>query len=104
MSISSAVSASVPLLSEIHSGIPQNLHEKAQKAKALIYEGRTGPENVQRRIPTIPQGIEEADFFQAIQELQVIVGNDHVEINDKPLVDGWYMERKFVLISRITMT
>lgn len=86
-------SSCVPLLSQKHSGIPDNLLDKAERAKALIYDTRTATSSTRQRLPVIPQGIENAQFFQAIEELGNILGDENVEINDKPLVDGWYMER-----------
>jgi hypothetical protein len=85
----------IPLLSEKHSGIPQNLLGKAQKAKSLIYETRTKEKNTRQRLPVIPQGIEKEAFIQALDELGEQLGKENVEVNDKPLVDGWYMERKY---------
>ncbi|KAE8448728.1 hypothetical protein EG329_008943 [Mollisiaceae sp. DMI_Dod_QoI] len=82
----------VPLLSEKHSGIPENLLDKAQNAKALIYETRTKPSSTRQRLPVIPQGIEKTRFIHALDELGQSLGNENVEVNDKPLVDGWYME------------
>jgi hypothetical protein len=94
----------VPLLFEKHSGIPQNLLEKAKNAKALIYETRTKETNTRQRLPVIPQGIEKDIFIRALEKLAEQLGKDNVEVNDKPLVDGWYMEREFcvpqVIISR----
>lgn len=98
--MSSKQNSSIPLLSEKHSGIPQNLLQKAQDAKALIYQTRTTSSNERRRLPAIPQGIEKTRFFQALQELQQIIGDENVEVNDKPLVDGWYMERRYLLTLR----
>lgn len=84
----------IPLLSEKHSGIPQNLLGKAQKAKSLIYETRTKETNTRQRLPVIPQGVEKEAFTRALDELGEQFGKENVEVNDKPLVDGWYMERK----------
>jgi hypothetical protein len=86
--------SNVPLLSEKHSGIPPNLFDKAQKAKSLIYETRTKSTSTRERLPVVPQGIERSKFFKALEELGRELGAENVEINDKPLVDGWYMERE----------
>jgi len=88
----------VPLLSEKHSGIPENLFEKAKNAKALIYETRTKEQNTRHRLPVIPQGVEKETFIRALEELADKLGTENVEVNDKPLVDGWYMEREFCRI------
>jgi hypothetical protein len=84
----------IPLLSDKHSGIPQNLLEKAQRAKSLIYETRTKETSTRERLPVIPQGVEKEAFIKAISELGEQLGKENVEVNDKPLVDGWYMERE----------
>jgi hypothetical protein len=85
----------IPLLAGKHSGIPANLLAKAEKAKALIYETRTKSTDIGQRSVVIPQGIEKARFFEALDELGGQLGMENVEINDKPLVDGWYMERVY---------
>ncbi|CZR56299.1 uncharacterized protein PAC_06187 [Phialocephala subalpina] len=85
----------IPLLSERHFGIPQNLLEKAQKAKSLIYETRTKETNTKDRLPVVPQGIEKEVSVKALDELGEHLGKENVEVNDKPLVDGWYMEHEF---------
>jgi hypothetical protein len=87
--------STIPLLAEKHSGIPANLLAKAEKAKALIYETRKKSTDIGQRSVVIPQGIEKARFFEALEELDVQLGTENVEINDKPLVDGWYMERMY---------
>ncbi|KAH8663567.1 hypothetical protein BGZ60DRAFT_565616 [Tricladium varicosporioides] len=90
--IGSEASSVVPTLSEKHSGIPQNLLDKAQKAKTLIYEGKTSSQSSRQRLPVIPQGISKLKFVDALKELESQLGIENVEVNDKPLVDGWYME------------
>jgi hypothetical protein len=85
----------IPLLSEKHSGIPQNLLEKAQKAKTLIYETRTKDTSTRQRLSVIPQGVGKETFVRALDELAQQLGSENVEVNDKPLVDGWYMEREY---------
>ena len=85
----------IPLLSEKHSSIPLNLLEKAQKAKALIYETGTKETKTRERLPAVPQGIDKSIFIKALDELSYQLGTNNVEVNEKPLVDGWYMERKY---------
>ncbi len=84
----------VPTLPGTHSGIPPYLLEKAQKAKEDIFKMQTKAQNERRRLPVVPQGIERDEFVKALAELKEQLGADHVEINDKPLKDGWYMERQ----------
>ncbi len=96
--MASKESSSVPTLAEKHSGIPQNLLEKAEAAKSLIYQTRSNSVNEEKNRQTaIPQGVLKSAFFEAIKDLEVHLGKKNVEVNDKPLVDGWYMERKFKL-------
>jgi hypothetical protein len=94
----------IPLLGEKHSGIPANLLAKAQKAKALIYGTRTESTNTRQRSVVIPQGIEKTRFLAALDELGGLLGQENVEVNDKPLVDGWYMERVYRGHSEINFT
>ncbi|KAI1854421.1 hypothetical protein JX265_012455 [Neoarthrinium moseri] len=94
MSTTSEVATSVPTLADKHSGIPQYLLEKAVNAKKAIREGSTDKvgEKKPARSVAIPQGVDEDTFFKAIDELRGTLGAQHVELNDKPLEDGWYME------------
>jgi hypothetical protein len=93
MSFKQEANATVPTLPEVHSGIPTFLLEKAQSAKIGVFEGRTKPVRDRQRLPVVPQGIERDDFLAALAELKAQLGDEFVEINDKPLRDGWYMER-----------
>ncbi|KAK3306379.1 uncharacterized protein B0T15DRAFT_527077 [Chaetomium strumarium] len=92
MSFAEEAKSDVPTLPGTHSGIPVYLLEKARKAKEGIFEGRTKPLNDRQRLPVVPQGIERDDFLRALAELKSELGDEHVEVNDKPLRDGWYME------------
>ncbi|KAI1086685.1 vanillyl alcohol oxidase [Rostrohypoxylon terebratum] len=92
MSFSEEAQSDVPLLSEKHSGIPGFLLEKARKAKAGVFETRTKPKTTRNRLPVIPHGIDERVFSDALEELGTQLGQENVERNDKPLMDGWYME------------
>ncbi|KAH9884421.1 hypothetical protein F4778DRAFT_557799 [Xylariomycetidae sp. FL2044] len=82
----------IPLLSAKHSGIPDFLLEKAQAAKVGIFELQTKTRSARQRLPVIPQGVEEKAFLEAIRELGTELGAENVEMNDKPLEDGWYMQ------------
>lgn len=92
-STSDEATSQIPTLATAHSGIPSFLLEKAQRAKDAVFETRTKGRNERRRLPVLPQGVEQDVFFQALAELKTELGEENVEINDKPLVDGWYMER-----------
>lgn len=89
MSFAAEASSDVPTLPGTHSGIPEYLLEKARKAKEGVFETRTKPQNERQRLPVVPQGIERDEFLKALAELKEQLGQEHVEINDKPLVDGW---------------
>ncbi|TPX13388.1 uncharacterized protein E0L32_006118 [Thyridium curvatum] len=84
--------ARIPVLPETHSGIPTYLLAKAERAKEAIFQTRTKPTNDRQRLPVIPQGIERDKFFEALDDLRKRLGAEYVEVNDKPLRDGWYME------------
>lgn len=101
MSLADEASSDVPTLPETHSGIPSYLLDKAREAKASIFEGRTKTANERQRLPVVPQGIERDDFLKALAELKELLGAEHVEINDKPLKDGWYMEREDIPSQRL---
>ena len=89
MSFADEASSSVPTLPGTHSGIPPDLLSKAEATKREIFEGRSKPQNERQRLPVVPQGIERDDFIKALGELGEQLGLEHVEINDKPLRDGW---------------
>lgn len=89
MSFSQEAKSEVPLLPECHSGIPRYLEEKAKGAKSWVFETRTKPVRERQRLPVLPQGIERDAFFAALDGLRAQIGDENVEVNDKPLVDGW---------------
>ncbi|CAG8979727.1 hypothetical protein HYALB_00012373 [Hymenoscyphus albidus] len=84
----------VPSLNASHSGIPTRLEKEAQATKEKTYSLKTLPDSVPRKHPVkLPPNTSQENFDLAITELRKsLVNNDAVEINDKPLVDGWYME------------
>lgn len=81
--------SAVPTLAQKHSGIPENLLQKAQGVKKDTFEKRTKPRNDRQRLPVIPQGISSDKFFEALDELRMDIGVKNVELNDQPLQDGW---------------
>jgi len=96
------VSAPPTLSSLIPSGVPPRLAEAAQYAKQRIYETRTlkDPETrgaaVDSELPVLPPDTTREEFNAAIKDLKEQLGGEHVVLNDKPLVDGWYMEHPSV--------
>ncbi|KAK3311069.1 glycolate oxidase [Chaetomium strumarium] len=83
-----------PTLTSKHSGIPERLLDVGVESKNRLLSKRTVPESVPRQgeLPRLPPDTTRAEFNQAIGELKQILGEEHVDINDKPLVDGWYVE------------
>lgn len=80
---------SIPTLEQKHNGVPVRLIHKARRAKALIQDIATKPLRPRQRLPVIPQGIDRPRFLVAIDELTKQLGDENVEVNDKPLNDGW---------------
>lgn len=79
----------VPTLPQKYSGIPQILLDTARAAKKQTFGQRTKPQNDRQRVPVIPQGVEKDTFFEALDALRKEIGTDNVELNDRPLKDGW---------------
>ena len=82
----------IPRLATKYSGVPERLAQEAIAAKARLYSHKTLPDSVPRRRTALPPVIGREDFDQAVLELKSALGDDNVELNDKPLADGWYME------------
>jgi hypothetical protein len=83
-----------PLLSDKYSGVPKRLAGEAKRAKKLLYSNKNVDESKSRskEVPVLPPDVTREAFNAAIADLKNIIGEQLVEINDKPLVDGWYME------------
>ncbi|KAK4182619.1 hypothetical protein QBC35DRAFT_546643 [Podospora australis] len=92
MSFETEATTPVPILPEAHSGIPSYLLAKATKTKQTVFDGRTKPVRDRQRLPVVPQGICREDFLKALDDLRQQIGGEYVSVNDRPLVDGWYME------------
>lgn len=86
--------SSPPSLSSNYSGVPDRLAEAGIESKTRLLTKRTLPETSPRKldVPRLPPDTTRAEFNQAVDELKQILGAEHVAVNDKPLVDGWYME------------
>ncbi|KAF2201600.1 glycolate oxidase [Delitschia confertaspora ATCC 74209] len=83
-----------PTLQQKYSGVPERLASIAQEAKDRLYSNKTAPESVprQRELPRLPPNITREAFNGAISVLRQKLGSGNVVLNDKPLVDGWYIE------------
>ncbi|KAI2466502.1 vanillyl alcohol oxidase [Annulohypoxylon bovei var. microspora] len=83
----------IPSLDEKHSGTPVRLRQEAQDAHARLSSNRTLPSSQPRKTPVrLPPEVSLEKFETAVKELREDIGDVNVEVNDKPLVDGWYME------------
>lgn len=86
-------SSKIPALTTTHSGVPARLKNEADAAKERLYSLKTLPDSIPRKSSVrLPPNINQETFDQAIAALTKELGRDGVELNDKPLVDGWYME------------
>ncbi|KAK4946524.1 hypothetical protein LTR10_014376 [Elasticomyces elasticus] len=93
MSTSTAtINGSIPDLDKQYSGVPARLAQEAIDAKSRLYSQKTLPDSVSRRRTALPPGISRGAFDRAVTELRQSLGHENVDLNDKPLVDGWYME------------
>ncbi|EPQ57456.1 vanillyl-alcohol oxidase [Gloeophyllum trabeum ATCC 11539] len=83
-----------PLITEKHSGIPERYAEQCKQSKARLYSNKTLPPSVPRdgELPVLPPDVDRDTFNKAVAELTELLGAENIELNDKPLVDGWYME------------
>lgn len=83
----------IPSLQEKHSGAPARLSQEAQSLRARLFANRTLPVSRPRKGPVrLPPDVSSEDFETAVKELQAAIGDENVEVNDKALVDGWYIE------------
>lgn len=94
--MSSKIPKPTPTISETHpKGIPPRYQEYADRQKAAVWKNKTSFEPAPRssgELPVLPPNKSRGEFNLAVDELRVLVGNEHVVLNDKPLDDGWYME------------
>ncbi|KUJ19925.1 glycolate oxidase [Mollisia scopiformis] len=86
-------SSRIPTLTTTHSGVPARLKNEADAAKERLYSLKTLPDSVPRKSNVkLPPNTSQETLDAAITALTKFLGKDGVEINNKPLVDGWYME------------
>lgn len=97
------VSAPPALSNLVPSGVPPRLAEVAHDAKERVFASRTLKDSdtrepgVDSQLPVLPPDTTREAFNIATKELRADLGVEHVVLNDKPLVDGWYMEHPYVL-------
>lgn len=80
----------VPLYPESYSGIPARLLPKALKEKSRLEASLTkGTSTPRKRGIAIPAGVSQQALLRALEELSGKLGQENVELNDRPLRDGW---------------
>lgn len=85
--------APTPLLTENYGGTPSRLTKEAAAARARLYGNRTLPASQPRKNGVrLPPDTAKEQFDRAIAELRATIGEQNVELSDKALVDGWYLE------------
>ena len=77
--------------------MPKRLSQEAVDARTKLYSQKTAPDSIPRRKTALPPGVSRQSFDRAVTDLRSALGKDNIELNDKPLVDGWYMEHPYVL-------
>ncbi|KAI1392444.1 vanillyl alcohol oxidase [Hypoxylon trugodes] len=83
----------VPLIQEKYNGAPERLSKEANDVRARLSSNRTLPTSRPRKgAVRLPPDVSSAEFETAIKELRQAIGVENVEVNDKALVDGWYLE------------
>jgi len=87
-----APSLEIPKLGSKYSGIPERLYNEAVLAKEKTQALKTLPHSKPRgSFVRLPPDTSQEQFDVAIAALRKILGDAALEVNDKPLVDGWYM-------------
>ena len=82
-----------PTLEEKYSGAPSRLKREAAEARGRLIGNRTLPASQPRkRGVRLPPDTSLENFEAAIKDLRSRLGLENVEVNDKALVDGWYLE------------
>ncbi|KAF2122678.1 glycolate oxidase [Lophiotrema nucula] len=82
-----------PTTDELYRGYPKRLAEEAKYSKDRLLSHKTLPDSVPRqRGVRLPPDTSRETFDEAIAALQQELGKDNVVVNDKPLIDGWYLE------------
>lgn len=81
-----------PTLTKTYSGIPERLLDKATSLKrevAALTTSGVVPRTEDVELPIIPTGYSRSRFNSAIEAVERLIGRENVELNTKPLVDGW---------------
>src|SRR3569833_1460145 len=82
-----------PSLNEVYSGAPERLAGTAAALRDHLFQNRTLPASQPRKSGVrLPPDTSLDRFEEAISDLQGALGLENVEVNDKDLRDGWYIE------------
>ena len=91
-SLLSSLTNSIPSLPTTYSGVPERLAKEARAAKDRLLSRKTVPDTTPRTRHSLPPDVDQNTFDATIVELQQGLGPANVQMNDKPLEDGWYMQ------------
>lgn len=86
----------IPSLSNKYSGVPDRLAQVAIETRDRLKSQKTVPDSVPRKTHSLPPNVDQNSFDSAIAQLRQVLGDAHVEVNEKPLLDGWYMQHPLV--------
>lgn len=82
-----------PLLDEVYSGAPSRLDAEAETTYSRMLANRTLEKSKTRKTGLrLPPDTTLEEFKRAISDLKNRIGAENVEVNDKPLDDGWYLD------------
>lgn len=82
-----------PVLDEVYSGAPSRLDAEAENTFSRMLSNRTLAKSETRKTGLrLPPDTSLEEFENAISDLRGKIGAENVEVNDKPLDDGWYLD------------
>ena len=88
-------------------GAPERLKAFEKIIKQKVIDNTTATlDGLPRRessedLPVLPPGVSRRKFNVAIEELKKAIGAGNIELNDKPLIDGWYLEQPKVSLATV---
>lgn len=82
----------IPSLKSKYSGVPERLAREAIDARDRLRSQKTVPDCFPRKTRSLPPNVDQQAFDAAIADIKEALGSENVEVNEKPLLDGWYMQ------------
>lgn len=76
------------------------LAKEAIDVRDRLRSQKTVPDFVPRKTWSLPPDVDQQTFDKALAELKQVLGRENVELNEGPLLDGWYMQHPYVTISQ----